>query len=210
MKDASIKNILIDLGGVILDLDKEVCYNSFKNLGVDLSHHGLGFSGQTGLFGELELGLLEERQFYDRFRKEFNTNANNASIKSAWNSFLVGIPEARLSFLKTLKHHYKLFLLSNTSKIHYHHWHQMFRYDRDNTGANHFFDGVYCSYMSQVAKPDKRAFEYVISRTGIKPGETLFLDDSKANIDAAAEMGFHTCLIPQGEKLEVIYIDKLI
>lgn len=210
MKIGSIKNILFDLGGVILDLDKDACFNSFKDLGVDLSRHGLGFSGQTGLLGELELGLLDEHQFYDQFRKEFNTNANDNSIKCAWNSFLVGIPEARLSFLKTLKQNYRLYLLSNTSKIHHDYWQPMFRYDPDTTGANHFFDGVYCSYMSQVAKPDKRAFEYVISKTGLKPQETLFFDDSEANIYTASEMGFHTLLISEGEKLEVIYIDKLI
>ncbi|MFC0878165.1 HAD family hydrolase [Saccharicrinis sp. FJH2] len=210
MKKGEVKNILFDLGGVILDLDKQKCFDSFRSLGVDLNGQGLGFYGQTGLLGELELGRVEESMFYDRFRKEYKTNADDDSIKHAWNSFLVGIPEERLEFLKMLKQKYNLYLLSNTSKIHYNYWHPMFRYDDDKVGTQHFFKGVFCSYMSQVAKPDKRAFENVISEAGIKPEETLFFDDSEANIKAASEMGFKTIFIPEGEKLELIYIDKLV
>ncbi|MFB6319315.1 HAD family hydrolase [Saccharicrinis sp. FJH54] len=210
MKNGGIKNLLFDLGGVILDLDKQKCFDSFTELGVDLNGHGLGFYGQKGLLGELELGLIDEADFYERFREEYGTNADNASIKRAWNSFLIGIPAGRLEFLKILKQNYNMFLLSNTSKIHHDYWHPMFSYDSQRQGANYFFDGIYCSYMSQVAKPDRKAFENVITRTGIVPEETLFFDDSEANVKAASEMGFKTVLIPEGEKLEVIYIDKLV
>jgi 2-haloacid dehalogenase/putative hydrolase of the HAD superfamily len=42
-----------------------------------------------------------------------------------------------------------------------------------------------------VIKPDPAIFHIVCERTGLKPHEILFVDDSRANIEAAAELGFH-------------------
>lgn len=43
-----------------------------------------------------------------------------------------------------------------------------------------------------VVKPDPRIFEILIERTGLVPGRALFIDDSRRNVDTAAELGFHT------------------
>lgn len=196
MHKITIKNILFDLGGVLLDLDKERCLEAFKKIGVDLN--SLGFYGQSGLFGELELGTISEETFYMRFRKEFGTKASNSKIKEAWNSFLVGIPEKRLEYLEHLSNNYNLFLLSNTSKIHFDHWQNMFD---PQLGAGRYFDGIFCSFEFHIAKPDKRAFQHVIEATGIVPDETLFFDDSAKNIQTAAEMGFNVQLIDEDEEL---------
>lgn len=210
MINNQIDTILFDLGGVILDLDKDKCFNEFSKLGIDLSESGLGFYGQSGLLGELELGRIEEEDFYHRFRAQHKVDIGNDEIRSAWNSFLVGIPETRLNFLKMLKKKYKLYLLSNTSKIHHDYWQSMFHYSSNEVGAHHFFEGIFCSFETHIAKPDVTAFETVIHKTSINPDHTLFFDDSQANIDSAKYLGFKTTLVNEGEKLEEIYIDKLI
>ncbi|KRA64046.1 HAD family hydrolase [Caulobacter sp. Root655] len=55
----------------------------------------------------------------------------------------------------------------------------------------HFRDTV-VSAEERVIKPDPRIFEIVLARTGLAAGDLLFVDDSAANIAAAAAMGFHT------------------
>jgi 2-haloacid dehalogenase/putative hydrolase of the HAD superfamily len=54
----------------------------------------------------------------------------------------------------------------------------------------HFRDIVVSAHEG-VIKPDRRLFEIACARSGLEPGDFLFIDDSAANIDAAAAMGFH-------------------
>lgn len=210
MNERTIKNIIFDLGGVILNLDKQRCFNAFNELGIDLSRAGLGFYGQTGPLGDLEQGLVDELEFYNRFREAYKTNVSDAQIRDAWNRFLVDIPHERLSYLKELGRDYNLFLLSNTSIIHFEHWQKMFRYEPDKIGSEYFFKNVYCSYAMHLVKPDKRAFEYVLENENINPSETMFFDDSEANIQTARQLGMQCILVGEGEELVKIKIDKLI
>ncbi len=55
----------------------------------------------------------------------------------------------------------------------------------------HFRDAV-VSGDEGVIKPHRRIYEIVLERTGLAAHDLLFIDDSAANIAAAAEMGFHT------------------
>ena len=204
-----IKNILFDLGGVILDLDIERCIHSINELGVPITRDLIGVYGQNGLLGDLEKGLIEEADFYNRFRKEFNITAGNEAIKHAWNSFLVGIPNERLSLLKRLRMNNRLFLLSNTSKIHYDYWQSMFKNKNAKAGAESYFDGVYCSFLTHITKPDSKAFEMIIDSEEIKPEETLFFDDSEKNIKSALEMGFNCVHVKNESDLMQYRFDNL-
>ncbi len=55
----------------------------------------------------------------------------------------------------------------------------------------HFRDAI-VSGDEKVIKPDRRIYEIVLERTGLAPGDLLFIDDSAANIEAAKALGFHT------------------
>jgi 2-haloacid dehalogenase/putative hydrolase of the HAD superfamily len=55
----------------------------------------------------------------------------------------------------------------------------------------HFRDTV-VSAEERVIKPEPRIYEIVLERTGLAAGDLLFVDDSAANIAAAAALGFHT------------------
>jgi putative hydrolase of the HAD superfamily len=45
--------------------------------------------------------------------------------------------------------------------------------------------------MHQV-KPSREIFEQILQEGGMKAEETLFIDDSKRNCEAAAALGFQT------------------
>jgi glucose-1-phosphatase len=192
MNDRKVTNILFDLGGVILDLDKQRCINSFNALGIPVDEDYLGLYGQKGLLGELEIGAISDKEFYHRFRKEFRCALTDEAIRDAWNAYLVGIPDERLALLRQLKQKSRLILLSNTSSIHTDFWEQMFVFEHDKTGSNYFFDAVYCSFRTGFVKPNDDAFLNVVDAEGINPQETLFFDDSLSNIEAARKLGFNT------------------
>ena len=56
------------------------------------------------------------------------------------------------------------------------------------------FDKLYLSYRMKLAKPDKAIFLKMIKDSGIVPEETLYVDDSPANIEAGKALGLHTVL----------------
>ena len=53
-----------------------------------------------------------------------------------------------------------------------------------------WFEGIVISGEVGAAKPDERIFRALIERHGIEPAETVFVDDTVANVEAADELGF--------------------
>lgn len=51
------------------------------------------------------------------------------------------------------------------------------------------FDGMVISGVEGVAKPDRRIFEILLSRYGLRAQQTVFVDDMARNIEAARELG---------------------
>lgn len=63
------------------------------------------------------------------------------------------------------------------------------------------FDGRVVSGYEGLIKPDPAIFHLAIERFGLEPAETLFIDDNKANIEAAERLGFQTHLFTKPESL---------
>ena len=112
-------------------------------------------------------------------------------ITDAWDEFLVGIPTERLDCLAALRDRYKLYLLSNTNRCH---WtlatNDLFLYH--GLTVDYYFEKIYLSYKMGMLKPESAIFEAAIKDAGIKPAETLFIDDSEANCQTAAKLGLRT------------------
>ena len=53
----------------------------------------------------------------------------------------------------------------------------------------HWFDGHVISGLEGVAKPDRRIFEILLNRHGLRPQATVFIDDQARNVDAARDLG---------------------
>ena len=71
-----------------------------------------------------------------------------------------------------------------------------------------YFDKCYLSFQIGSAKPDKEIFDFIIEDSGMIPGETLFLDDGKANIEMANDLGFETYQVDQTEDLKKVFTDR--
>ena len=110
-----IKNIIFDLGGVILNIDYELPQKEFKKLGVQQVEDIYSKSNQNKLFDDLETGKINEAQFVEQVQKLSGKNISHQSIVDAWNSIILDFPLRRLQILEQLQLHYKTFLLSNTN-----------------------------------------------------------------------------------------------
>ncbi|MCM1092511.1 MAG: HAD family phosphatase [Lachnospiraceae bacterium] len=192
-----IKNLLFDLGGVIMDIRRENCEEAFRALGMADIGDFLGDYGQTGPFAALEEGAIGESEFRDEVRRHIPHAVTDAEIDSAFNAFLVGIPVKRLEKLRELREKYGIYLLSNTNPIM---WDSKIaeEFRKEGKEREDYFDGMVTSFEAKCYKPDRRIFDYVVEHLGIKPEETLFFDDSQANVDAASALGFNACHVAPG------------
>ena len=198
MKRKGIKNLIIDFGGVLIDLDKDRCIRDFEQLGVADFGDLIDPYRQQGFFMELEKGLITASEFRNIIRDRSNKLFTDKQIDAAWNSFLVGIPTYKLDLLLKLREHYVVYLLSNTNIIHWK-WSCANTFPHKGFRVEDYFEKMFLSFELHQAKPEKDMFETLLAETGIVPEETFFIDDAPANCQTAQSLGISTYTPEAGE-----------
>ena len=196
-----IKNIILDLGGVILDVDYNRAVEAFKRLDIPDFHTLYSQQKQDLLFDKFEKGEISDTDFRGKIR-QWNPLLTDEQIDNAWNAMIMDSPAERLKFLVSLKTKYRLFLLSNTNEIHIRFF---IRYYNDHFGAGFFdslFEKIYLSSNLGMRKPELQIFNHVVSENNLITAETIFIDDSPQHIEGAQKAGLHAVLLPKGEKIE--------
>ena len=198
----TIKNIVLDYGGVIINLNYEATAIAFKELGVTQFEEKFSQWKQLPVFDLLDKGKIEPEFFISQIKKALNLFCNDIEIVEAWNKMLLDIPVERIELLKKLKSNYPLFLLSNTNEIHLK---AIGKYLVSTYGVDDisvFFNKAFYSCRCAMRKPDAEFYELVLNENGLKATETLFVDDTIQNIEAAKKLGFQTILLRKEEELE--------
>lgn len=187
----NINNVIFDLGGVVVDLDRDRAVRALEKLGLKDADEMLGLYGQKEPFYGLETGERPAGEFFDIMRSRMRPGVTDKDITEAFNEFLVDIPVARLAMLRRMRMAgFRIFVLSNTNPVMFNTW--LDRAFRQEGGTiNDYFDGIVVSYEELMCKPDVAIFETLMKRYGLNPSETLMLDDSEKNCRAAAEAGAH-------------------
>lgn len=180
-----IKNIIFDFGDVFLDLDKD---GAMKN--------ALELFKTDGLTEEMvsvnclyEQGLITTTEFVDFYFNYF-PQLSRQDVIEIWNYVLKEFPLQKMDFLKQLReeNQYKLVLLSNTNELHMDWVKKYVPFFPEFKSCFHKF---YLSHEINLRKPDKEIFEFVLNENNFIPSETLFVDDTKENTDAAEKLGIH-------------------
>ena len=205
---AAVKNIIFDLGGVILNIDFQRPVERFRKLGIDDFERFYSKELQNSLFDKLETGLIGMEEFYNTIRLKTGLNITDAEIQQAWNTILLDFPKERIEVLEELRMKYRLFLLSNTNIIHYNNYSSTFK-DQFNKPFSSLFEKAYYSFQLGLRKPNREIYEYVINDVKLKPEDTLFLDDSGINLVEPQKMGMHTILISNEMPITKIFSDGM-
>jgi putative hydrolase of the HAD superfamily len=200
-----IKNIIFDLGGVLIDLDFNKTFAAFEALGVKNIRQMYGQHHASDLFKKLETGLLGEEAFYLATKQFIPDPVSSEQVEHAWDAMLLDFRVSSLSFLETLSKNYKLYLLSNTNSIHYKRVIEILEKDTGRNSLDGYFSKAWYSHLIGMRKPDHEAYEFVLKDAGIKPSETFFIDDTVENIEAAERMGIKSRLLLPGEKVEDLF-----
>ena len=186
------KNIIFDLGNVLVKLNPEGCIGAFKAIGMGELVDSNPQSEGMKLMSKLGVGMITTEEFCEAARKLTGTDVTNEDIIAAANKMLVEIPDEKKERLLQLKKAgYRLFLLSNTIDIHWDYCVELL-FPYQNHGVEDYFEQCFLSQRMHLAKPNARIYEEVIRQANIHPDETLFIDDLKENCEAAEKLGIHT------------------
>ena len=199
---AKIKNLLFDLGGVLLNIDYNKTADAFKKLGVVKFDELYSQADANDLFEALETGKIKEEDFYITLQQYCHTGTSKEQIETAWNSMLGSFRIESLNWLKVIKSKYNIFLLSNTNSIHLTAFNKIFKEEVNQSSMDDYFIKAWYSHNIQKRKPYPSTYHFVLDEAGLKAAETLFIDDSIKNIEGAKEAGLQVHHLLPGDKIE--------
>jgi putative hydrolase of the HAD superfamily len=200
-----IKNIVFDLGGVIITLDRSESVKRFEEAGLENADELLSAYHQKGIFLALEEGRLSREEFYEAVRKEAGRFISNETIDYGWMGFIKEVPVCKLTLLEELRDRgYQLYLLSNTNPI-IMSWALSPAFSPQSKSLAGYFDKLYLSYQIGYTKPHPEIFRFMFNDSGILPSETLFIDDGEANVDMGKKLGMKTYLAVNGEDFGYLF-----
>ena len=200
----SVKTVIIDLGGVIYDVDYHKTINAFKALGIGHFEEVYAKAGQSDLFNDLEVGKISCAVFVERIKTLSGQDMTSSQIVNAWNGMLLGFMPDALASLKRLRSTYRIFLLSNTNEIH-------IQEIENRVGTAFFsdfcalFEKVYLSHELGLRKPHPEVFKHILNEQGLKANETFFIDDSIQHVEGAIKAGLYAHHLKDDQKINQLF-----
>ena len=195
----TIKTVVFDLGGVLVDLDIDRCTGAFRSLGMDAVADLINPYYPAEMIGRLEHGVISFHEACDEMRRLSGTpKVTDDEIARAYGTFLTEIPVEKLRQIDRLRRRgFRTYVLSNNNPASM----EVIRgeFTADGHTMDDYFDKVYLSYELRELKPSEAIFRKMIAASGMRPEETLFIDDGQKNVDAAQRLGFAVYMPGPGE-----------
>lgn len=185
----SIDTLILDLGGVLIDVDYGGSARAFHALGHPDFEGLYTKAKQTDLFDRFETGELSPAGFRDAVRELLGPAVSDADIDNSWNAMLGSIPSERIALVHRLKERYPVLLLSNTNAIHVPAFEAIVAQENGIADFKGLFHGAYYSCELGMRKPNADIFHHVIARHRADPARTLFIDDSPQHVEGARKAG---------------------
>jgi putative hydrolase of the HAD superfamily len=194
---SGIKNIIFDLGGVLLNLSYANTRKGFEQLGATNFDAVYSQAQQNPIFDLYETGKAPEQEFIATLQSFLPEGTTAVKVIEAWNAMLLDFPAERLKLLQELKSRYRIFLLSNTNEIHIRAFEQIIQAQHGLKGLEPLFEQTYYSSRIGRRKPDIETFEYVLEQNRLDKNETVFFDDSIQHIEGASRAGIKAIFVQQ-------------
>jgi len=199
-KQDKIKNIIFDLGGVLLNIDYQKTVNAFKALGMPNPEQAFTKEIQAEFFQQFEKGFISEHVFVSEIKKQLK-NASSQDIIDAWCALLGDFPIKRFDLLNSLSRKYRIFLLSNTNIIHLKAFREIIEGAVGWDAFTGVFEGIGYSHELNMRKPNADIFMKMMETYKLKASETCFIDDTPEHVAAASSLGIKAMHLKDGKEI---------
>ena len=199
-----IKNIIFDLGGVLLNLDMNKTLDAYKAMGIQNIESYFKIGHADSFFKLYETGDISDEEFIERIERLEGNTGTQKQIMAAWNALLLDFPANRVKWLQQLKSKYRLFLFSNTNALHMEHFQKAFKKDH-GFHMDELFEKAYYSHLVNIRKPDHASYQLVLNENNLLPHETAFIDDALINVEAANAVGIRG--VHLGKEMDVVRLE---
>ncbi len=176
-----IKNIIFDMGGVLIDYNPEkTLYGMFDKETADIL---LKEIFRNPVWSDKDRGIIAPAEIMQNAKSNIPEEVFEKVCEMVDNFYPYMPPfEKMYGLVETLKSKgFGIYLLSNASSD--------FHERRSGIPALSLFDGVIISADYKLLKPEKEIYEKLYETFSLKPEECFFIDDVQANIDGAAATG---------------------
>jgi glucose-1-phosphatase len=196
-----IKNIIFDLGGVLYDIDFARTTAALADLGIPLTEENWVSGQQQTLIDTFERGVISTDEFIAALQRGGDREVSRRQVEQACCALLLGFTQQRLTYLQQLRNKYAIYLLSNTNPLHLSVVEAELNEKHSIGGLSDLFIHPYTSFTMGLRKPDLAIYTTVLQEQQLVAAETLFVDDSKLNTDAAAACGLQVLHKPADVEL---------
>jgi len=204
-----IRNIVFDLGNVVINIDPDLTLQKFQDMDVTNFDEMYSIMRQTDVFDRLDTGKISLPEFRNAIRKYTKINLTDTQIDDAWCAMLLDFPKENAELLRNLRFEgYKLYLLSNTNAMHIDFYTRYLKQQFGRDLLTELFDRTFYSHEIGYRKPNREAFEYVLKAERLKPSETLYIDDLEHNVVGARQTGMQAYHHPKGDRLVNLFVTK--
>jgi glucose-1-phosphatase len=204
----NVKNVILDLGGVLLDINPQKTFSALKRILSPEESVSIQWDEIPEIVLAMETGRWKKHEFIDHLKKVCKPDVIEEEMVDAWCAMILEFPHDRVEMVKSLSEKYQVFLLSNTNILHIKYFEKEFK-NRYHISLHQLFSKVYYSSEIGYRKPDIDSFLYVLNDAGIKAEETIMVDDREDNCIMAESIGMHSLKVPEKSGLEAV-IDQLI
>lgn len=193
-----LKNIVFDLGNVLVKFDSnELIYSFFNERQEEVKSFYF-----DSLWDEYDQGLYSVEEMIEKGVKQFpELELNIKELMYHWTEFVIPLKD-NVAYIKDLKRFgYKVYILSNIPE-------DDTKYLR-SCGVFDNIDGGVFSYEYKKIKPDPEIFHILLKKYDLKASECLFLDDRKDNVVVASNLGFETIEVKDSSKFIDLIKEKI-
>lgn len=189
-----IKNMIFDIGNVLLDFHPISFFKNYFDEETAVTVTNLIFHGKY--WKMIDQGLMSEAEVMNILMKHHPVYA--IEIKQAfreWKALLQPISYTLQLLEEAKRKGYHIYILSNIGE-------ESFSYVKDKFEFFHQVDGILCSYDCHFIKPDVKIFEALFDKFQLLPGECMFIDDVKENIETGRKLGMKCILFDKEKKID--------
>lgn len=188
------KTIIFDLGGVLIDWDPRRLYRKILSSEAEIDHFlthvcSPNWNAQQDAGRPFKEGVAQlSAQWPDKQHliKAYHTR---------WIEMIGGPIQGTVEIMKALREAgYPLYALTNWSS-------ETFALVRHEFEFLDWFLGIVVSAEERLIKPDPALYHVLLTRYALKPEQTVFIDDSSANIEAANKLGIDAIRFTSPEAL---------